>query len=134
MFDYEAISDAAWNRAGCACVVISAIVAVALLVGFIATRAHAADNPLCSYFDAIATYSGVTTAEWVGYPTGWKDMPSEWDYETFTDLVGGGGILTRVSGQTRWLWGFRSLTTWTDSEGNHDGHHDFCDAVLIIDQ
>jgi hypothetical protein len=110
----------------------SAACCIAALL-LVVSRVGAAADPLCTYFDALATMPGVHVAEWVGYPEGWKDYPQEWDYETFLPVLSG-GILQRVSGSQQWLWGYRSLETWTDQAGEHDGHHDFCDAVLVIDQ
>jgi hypothetical protein len=85
------------------------------------------DHPLCTYFEALSKESGVSTAEWIGYPQGWLNYPQEWDYETFTPIVGESGILSRVSGDTTWLFGFRTL-----KEDN--GNHDFCAHVLIVSQ
>lgn len=104
-----------------------------IILGAVFAKVTAADDPLCQFFDALATMPSVGVAEWIGYPTGWKDMPTTWDYETFLPILEG-GILQRVSGDKAWLWGYLSLTTWTDQNGEHDGHHDFCPSVLVIDQ
>lgn len=109
-----------------------AIIVLIVILAFFAGRVTAAADPLCQYFDALATMPGVEVATWEGYPGGWKDYPETWDYEVFLPILDG-GILSRTSGGETWLWGYRSLTTWTDQNGEHDGHHDFCEAVLIIE-
>lgn len=115
------------------CLISLVGVCVIILLAIIGKIVSAADDPLCQYFDALAEMPGVEVATWVGYPTGWRDMPETWDYETFLPILDG-GILQRVSGSQQWLWGYRSLDTWTDQNGEHDGNHDFCSSVLIIDQ
>jgi len=82
-------------------------------------------SPLCDFFEELSHQEGVTVATWIGYPDGWKDYPDGWDYETYTPLTGETGILSKVSGRTRWLWGFKTLT-------EDNGNHDFCEHVLII--
>lgn len=104
-----------------------------IILGAVIAKVAAADDPLCLYFDALASMPGVEVATWVGYPQGWQNYPETWDYEVFLPILGG-GILQRVAGDQSWYWGYRSLETWTDQAGEHDGHHDFCPAVLIIDQ
>lgn len=127
MNDYEPV-DRAWTIFIIVLIVACGLIACLELVAI----TSAADDPLCLYFDALATMPGVRVAEWIGYPEGWKDMPTEWDYETFLPILDG-GILQRVKGRKQYLWGYRSMATWTDANGEHEGNHDFCEAVLIID-
>lgn len=137
MNDYESVSDAAWNRAGCACVVLSAV-AVALLVAVIATRVSAAADWLCDYVDALSVLDNVKVAQWAGYPEGWKDMPDDLGNDMMLPISEDSEqfylLKSSASAGETWLWTYRSTRTWTDANGDHDGHHDFCEAVLIIDQ
>lgn len=104
---------------GIACIMVLIFTAV----NYVSAERH----PLCTYFETLSKEPGVTVAEWVGYPQGWRNYPQEWDYETFTPLVGESGILSRVSSDETWLFGFRTL-----HEDN--GNHDFCEHVLIVSQ
>ena len=117
------------KRDGWLLLIILLIVALA----FIAGRVTAAADPLCTFFDALTQHADVETAQWIGYPDGWRDYPETWDYEVFLPILDG-GILQRVAGDKAWLWGYWSLETWTDDNGEHDGNHAFCEKVLIIDQ
>lgn len=96
-----------------------------ILFAMVVSRVTGGEHPLCSYFAELAKETGVEVAEWIGYPQGWRDYPQEWDYETFTPLVGESGILTRAKGNKRWLFAFRTL-----EEDN--GNHNFCEHVLIV--
>lgn len=130
MIDNDPIGD---KECGTACLlIIGTFAAAVLVIGLVVSRVAATDDPLCQYFDALATMQGVEVAEWIGYPDGWEDYPQEWDYEVFLPILDG-GILQSVSGNKQWLWGYRSLDTWADQNGEHDGHHDFCDKVLILE-
>lgn len=115
------------------CLISLSGVCIIILIAILAKIVSATDDPLCTYFDALASAPGVEVATWIGYPEGWRDYPTSWDYEVFLPILDG-GILSRTSGRKTWLWGYRSLTTWTDGNGEHDGHHDFCPSVLVIDQ
>jgi hypothetical protein len=121
-----------WKRAQRFGILVVWLMILAVIVMVVLPRASADEHPLCSYFEAVSHLPGVRVAEWIGYPDGWRDMPETWDYITITDLPGGTSILSQVTGYERWLWGFRSDQTWTDANGDWDGHHDFCEAVLII--
>lgn len=109
------------------CLISLSGVVVIIIIAILGKWASAADHPLCSYFAELANLPDVEVAVWIGYPDGWQDYPKVWDYETYTELPGGTGILSRVAGDQTWLWGFRSLT---ENEGNHD----FCSDVLIMSQ
>lgn len=109
------------------CLISLSGICVIVLIAVFARAVAAANHPLCEYFEELSKEPSVTVAEWIGYPQGWRDYPQEWDYETFTPLVGESGILSRVSGDETWLFGFRTL-----KEDN--GNHDFCEHVLIVFQ
>jgi len=110
---------------------IALLIACLLFAGFVVSRVAAANDPLCEYFEALSKQPGIEVATWIGYPDGWQDYPQQWDYETFLPILQG-VILQRVYKNQQWLWGYRTLDTWTDASGEHDGNHDFCDRVLII--
>jgi hypothetical protein len=83
MIDYETAVDHSWNRIGCGCVVVSALV-VALLVGAIASRAQgaAADQPLCQAVLNAQWPESIEGVEWIGYPKKWEGVPlSTFDQE-----------------------------------------------------
>lgn len=117
-------------------IVIMAVLAVLGLINI--TRVSAAADWLCEYVAALTVYPDVRAAEWVGYPEGWRDMPDDLGNDMMLPVSEDGEQFyllksSAKAGET-WLWTYRSMATWTDSEGEHDGHHDFCDAVLVIDQ
>lgn len=103
------------------------IACIMVLVFGAISHVSAGQHPLCTYFEALSKEPDVTVAEWIGYPQGWHNYPQEWDYETFTPIAGESGILSRVSGDETWLFGFRTLT-------EDNGNHDFCEHVLIVSE
>ena len=107
------------------------------IVLFIVTRADAAADWLCDYVQALTVYDNVQVAEWVGYPEGWADMPIDLDNQQLLLPISEDGqqaylIKTSTLQREQWIWTYKSMRTWTDQNGEHDGHHDFCSAVLRI--
>lgn len=118
---------------------ILAIWIVILVVIIVATRASAAADWLCDYMASLTVYPEVHLAEWIGYPEGWRDMPSDLDDHQLLLPISQDQeqfylVKTSASAGQQWIWTYRSMDRWTDQNGQHDGHHDFCPAVLVIDQ
>lgn len=110
---------------------------ILVVIVLVVTRASAAADWLCDYVEALTVYPQVHLTEWIGYPEGWKDMPNDLGQDIMLPISEDGEqfylLRSSASAGETWLWTYRSMRSWTDAAGDHDGHHDFCPAVLVID-
>lgn len=130
--DYPTVGDKE-----CGTMLIMFLLSAACCIGcllFAVSRVAAADDPLCAYFDTLATMPGVSVAEWIGYPEGWRDMPQTWDYVTWTPMLWPSGILTAGYKSVRYMWAFTDLDSENYGVPSQEGTHNFCPTVLVIDE